>query len=291
MSLLDVINTLAEENPQEFIAPVIEAEQVNLFTLSPSGAPWTYNLTNPRAGWWLVKPNIPTVARTVSGYYTARIVREAHPYEYLPFLSRLPRWTLIACFSTNQGVVAIPYSPADAAQRGWRDAAPKLVYLPRGDIQPFSVFTAREMAGNLFYDDGRGLDANKQAYLTEHVDNPHNPIDFGGSWSVAYEILRQRLKEQRRIEQAKTVEGRITERLEFAGATLNAFAHTGNTIDVTYTYNGATFTINIEKNMRVYTTPICLSGRQHDFDLSAIVGVMEEARRLHRPNIPRKDWL
>lgn len=291
MSLLDLVKSLGEEQPQEFIAPVIEAEQVNLFTLSESGAPWTYRLLEPRPGWWLVKPTEKTVARVISGQYSARIAREAYPHEYLSFLSRLPRWTLIACFSTREGVVSIPYNPADAVQRGWKDASPRLVRLVRGNVSPFTVFTAREMAGTLFYDSGRGLDSNKQAYLTELITGPQNTIPHVDSWGLSYHILRQRLMEQRRVEQRKTLAGQLEERLEFAGAKLEGYGLTGDTIDVTYTYNGAKFTVNIAKNMRVYTTPICLNGRQNDFDLSAIVGVMENARKLHRPGIERKDWL
>lgn len=79
----------------------------------------------------------------------------------------------------------------------------------------------------------------------------------------------------------KTDLERMREALVHAGANLDAFWDAGHGIArVRYTFAGQTHTANVNlADLTLVTAGVCLQGRERDFDLASLVGVMEQFAR------------
>lgn len=279
MSLLKILDKIQQNKLQPFLAP-LPVSTVSCFTFQ-NRIPYWFELKESQTGWWIIEP---------LSSHEAKLAREALPHEYLSYLSQLPRYIVIAIEPIREGIVVVPYNASDATQRGWLNSKPKVVYLPRNlEILPFSTLIVRSMAGVLLFDDYYPLDVAEQEKL---LAKPK------GNFQVAWQILQVRKEEQLRLEKErqrleflKTERGQIEDRLNFVGATLIDYQKQGSKYDVTYTYNGAQFTVNLRPDLRVDSAGICLSDEDSNYDLSSICLVMEEARKLNRPGIREEYYL
>ena len=75
-----------------------------------------------------------------------------------------------------------------------------------------------------------------------------------------------------------TPDGRLAQSLNHAGGRLISWMDRGNVYTVTYQFGAQTHTSTVcADDLSVVTSGICLSGRDRDFDLTSLVGVMNEA--------------
>lgn len=289
MSLIGVLDKLKKHEPQPFLAPIPSAQMVSCFTVQ-EGIPYWFDIKTSRPGWWWVEP---------SGH-DVWLRQQAQPHEYLAYLAQLPRFVVIAVEQRAEGVVVVPYNASDAAQRGWPNSEPRYAYLTR-NVQPldFSTIVVRNMAGTLLFDDLYPLDIQQQLFLSQAAQSSLQlqavPVSFQVAWQIVYQrIVQERLErehletERLRTEQMKTERGRFEHHLGFVGASLVSYQKQGERFDVTYTYNGAQFTVNVRPDMRIESAGICLAGGDRNNDLSSIVLTMEQARREHRPDLDRR---
>jgi hypothetical protein len=71
---------------------------------------------------------------------------------------------------------------------------------------------------------------------------------------------------------------RIAEALRHADATLDSFWFEGNVATVRFMVDGHMHTVQIDpRTMTAYSAGVCLSGRDTDFDLTSLVGVLRQA--------------
>ena len=76
-------------------------------------------------------------------------------------------------------------------------------------------------------------------------------------------------------------EGRLARSVAHGGGRLVSYVERGGVYSVTYKFGTHTHTSTVRaSDLRVETSGICLSGRDGDFDLTSLVGVMQEAARV-----------
>ncbi|BCM88456.1 hypothetical protein IAD21_00287 [Abditibacteriota bacterium] len=77
------------------------------------------------------------------------------------------------------------------------------------------------------------------------------------------------------------VEARLARSVAHGGARLVSYIERDGVYSVTYKFGDRTHTSTVRAHdLRVETSGICLSGRDGDFDLASLVGVMQEAARV-----------
>ena len=75
-----------------------------------------------------------------------------------------------------------------------------------------------------------------------------------------------------------TPDGRLAQSLQHAGGRLVSWMDRGDAYTVTYQFGAQTHTSTVRADdLSIVTSGICLSGRDRDFDLTSLVGVMQEA--------------
>ena len=74
------------------------------------------------------------------------------------------------------------------------------------------------------------------------------------------------------------MEGRLRVALEYSGAVLRAWTELGEGYEVVWEHEGEEYRTVIRRDLFVESAGICLSGRDSDYNLSAIVHVMRLAR-------------
>ncbi len=75
-----------------------------------------------------------------------------------------------------------------------------------------------------------------------------------------------------------TLDGRLAQSLNHAGGRLISWMDRGDAYTVTYQFGERTHTSTVRADdLSVMTSGICLSGQDRDFDLTSLVGVMQEA--------------
>lgn len=80
---------------------------------------------------------------------------------------------------------------------------------------------------------------------------------------------------------ANGVEARLASSVAHGGARLVSFIERDGVLSVTYKFGERTHTSTVRaSDLRVETSGICLSGRDGDFDLASLVGVMQEAAQV-----------
>ena len=80
------------------------------------------------------------------------------------------------------------------------------------------------------------------------------------------------------ITRPNTPDGRLAQSLNHAGGRLVSWMDRGDAYTVTYQFGAQTHTSTVRADdLSVMTSGICLSGHDRDFDLTSLVGVMQEA--------------
>lgn len=262
MSLLHVLDRLSEHEPQNFAAPVLTRTTTQLFTVQEN-LPYWFEVEVNQPGWYELKPNKDTGK--------AIVVRVLDWIERVKYLEQLRRFLVFALYPIeDQTWLCSPFNLSDAEQRGWYTGSPKPIFVLQGTIKPLDVLDVRIQANNLLFcrvaserwNEAHGLSARMHAesFIEKRVN-----------------FLAQEEARKAREEKRKTVSGRIKQSVEFMGATLNNLEMNATGYTITWTYNGRTYTMPVDRNLHVRSAGVCLDGTDNWHSLSSIIGVMEDS--------------
>ena len=272
------------------LAPIVEAKQHWVTTII-EGTPYRLRLPRAEPGWWRLRP---------LNDHEAELLDEPMAYEILGYLEQLPAIRVIAVWRLGKwSWLVYPWNAGDASQRGWPPAAhgryvprPRPLHLVTAPaVRPFDVLVARMLDDMLLYDeyDRRTLWApladRMRLYLEKREWEPSNG-ELTPELQAVLSLHHHRflLEEKRRIEREEaqkraTLEGRLRAALEYSGAVLRAWTELGGGYEVVWEHEGERYRTVIRQDLFVESAGICLSGRDSDYNLSAIVHVLRLARR------------
>lgn len=233
-------------------------------------------------GWGLFRAIDSTIARVVEP------ASPRHVDAYLRLL--MPFRLLLASRLAGATWLAYPAGESDAKQR-LGSAQPVVVHLVvEGD--PFEQIKTRFDGAAFWFEardrggDPRIADGLRRA-LSEATPPEQLEIErLTPEARVVYRLLRdaerrrEELRRQRRLERrARSAEGRLRAALDFGGGNLQQFRDRGEFWQVEWATNdGRHHTSAISKDdLTVLGAGICLEGRDREFDLQSLVGVVENA--------------
>ena len=271
------------------LAPLPEAKGHRVTTLI-EGTPYHFEVPEAQPGWWLLRP---------LNAHKAEVLGEPLPYEIVRYMEQLPAIRVIAVWRLGQKTwLVYPWNMGDAEQRGWPSASAGR-YVPRPQplhlveapgLKPFHILVARVLDGVLLYDeyDRRTPWALQAAELLICLEKREWTPKITGLTPELRAVLslhhhRFLLEEKRRIQKEeaqrqRTLEGRLQSALEYSGARLLAWTEHGEGYEVVWEHEGRQYRTLIRPDLFVESAGICLSGRDSDYNLSAIVHVMQLAR-------------
>ena len=296
-----LINEMAAQEVQlrdtEFFAPCVRGGKVRsrvaniIYTFSPQ--PQNFE------GWGIFQPVNEKTAEMVEEPSLVQVA------EYLKLLK--PLRLRLAYALQGQTWLAYPVNESDMQQR-LGVAKPAIVHLvTEGGV--FEPIIARWDGGVWWFDevDRRG-DPLVGEQLRSHLRSLSDQnIRFAGmtpEMRTVYDLALQQTEEyQRRRQQQQSIErqrrtrqttkqarrverprpksdgdeGRLQEALRMGGGDLREFRDRGDYWQIEWTTsNGESHTSAIDKkDLTVISSGICLSGRDRDFDLQSLVGVIE----------------
>ncbi|MCU0490941.1 MAG: hypothetical protein MUD01_05115 [Chloroflexaceae bacterium] len=283
---LDLIAALARDEAslrgQEFLAPLLPGSKARLRV---RGLIYELALADARPGWWLCR---------ATGSSSAEIVDEALPWQRGDYLGFWPALRLVLLEPMQHGTwLAMPFNPADAAQR-FGNPGPRPLHLVEGGA-PFERVVARVEGNTCWYDepDRRADPATAEALRTALAAEQVEPriAGLGAGEQAAYRLLwNNTARAQAEAEAAQATaraataaahtERRLRHALELGGARLLGYEPMGNgTMRVTWERGNVRSVTLVQANLGVITAGICLSGEDHRFDLTSIVGVVRESPR------------
>lgn len=283
MDALNLIDELDTHKPKRFLAPVLDADRVRIHVLLDS-IPYRFGVRHNEPGWWMLKPVSKSKAKVDSPVNSMMDV--------MNYLQGLPRFLVIALFRVRASTwLVVPFSSADAAQRGWPNGEPRQLHLVRHRIEPFDVLEARQLGNTLIYhlrSSAYGVSRITMAMRQNLLTEPSSWPDIPGMRS-AWFILQEHIKEQRRqrrqeavAKRKASIEEQLRWHLAFMGAELNTWHEAGNSYRVTWTHGGQSYSMDVARSGFIESAGVCLDGTAGRHNLSAIVNVMEEHRRLGR---------
>jgi hypothetical protein len=210
---------------------------------------------------------------------TAAIIRKASEKERRDYLRLFPSINLIVCSADTAHVRA---TPANLADDRFHFPGPVDVQLPER-IGLFDTMKARFDGSRFWFDqlDPRA-DPAAAAYLRRELAQMVDPKDIQRpgltkGHRLAYAVEYSRRAMAILANQRNQADARLTLALQHAGAILCDFTDADDTYRVTFTVDGQRHTSVVRKgDLTVHSAGICLAGRDHDFDLSSLVGVLRE---------------
>jgi hypothetical protein len=281
MNIDDLLDKLEKAEQEfagtQFLAPVIGSGQVQVRIAGiVCQLAITGNLPQGFQGWAILQ------AQSTS---EASFVREAGLAEVAAYLRLFPTVRLILCQARPKRWLAFPAHLGDS-----RFQIQGLVplWLPEEGLGRFETVIAR-FDGRLFWYEKRdpSRDPSLAAYLREqlaHRDEKGFPADpeklhkpgLSPEEQAAYWLVWSQILEARR----DRVEDRLSEALAHAGATLQDYSERGDVYVVRFLVSGRAFSSTIRQDdLTVMTAGICLAGRDRQFDLTSLVGVLRQAGR------------
>lgn len=273
MSLSDAIKRIRALHPDPFVTPLIAPQtETKIFTVQDS-VPISFSMISPKeAGWYVVE------ARKINGKFAPPLhdPSPASKWEIDEFAKSLPSFVVVAVHKIEQSDqshyqpwLCVPYNTGDAEQRGWKNSEPKVLHLVHG-TNLLDIVIARNMAGTLLFD-GVVYHLLSESYA-------------GKVPQTAKDLLNKYLSPHPETQK------RIREQADFMGAQV-INVNEGYDLEVTWEYNGATFTSRLKSSGRVVSAGICLDGSDHEHTMATIIATMEDARRLHRPDVNEEFYL
>jgi hypothetical protein len=270
----DALDRLAAEERkflgQEFLAPVIRGGRVGV---QIAGVVCQMRVT-PREfeGFGVFK---------AVSHADATLVREATMSERRKYLALFPRVTLIVSSRGQTILGAVPSNLADARFQVLGEIL--LALAGDGEAELFDTVVARFDGSRFWFDqvDPRA-DPAAATYLRQAIVAMTDPkrLDRPGllpGQHLAYLLNFTKRLEAMLADQRASNEGRLRLALEHAGAQLRDFVEQRDVYRVTYDVDGVRHTSVVRKgDLTVQTAGICLSGRDRDFDLASLVGVLRE---------------
>jgi len=280
MGLLTTLDRVGRFQPGPFTAPVWNPHMKILSV--QDGIPNWFYVDAPSPGWWNVTPN-----RKLERGWSTQTLSPAMPWQIYAFLESLPRFLVITLFRVRENVwMCIPFNASDAAQRYWPNSSPREIYLVNENISQLMCVSVRLFADTLLYE---GVSARVLA-------------SDGTGYGIAQDIMERRQAElerrRREVEKlareqelANSLEARIDQHLDFMGASMVQWEERGEAVEVTWEYEGYTHTSRIDRDASVLSAGICLEGTDREHNLSTLVATIQEARELHRFDMPRESYV
>ena len=253
---------------QEFLAPLLRDGRARLRL---HGLIHELAVAGAQPGWW--------ICRVLDARH-AEVVSEALPWQWGDYLQLWPALRLVLLEPLKDGAwTALPYNPADAAQR-FGTAGPLVVQLVEGG-QPFERVIGRVEGGTIWYDDvDRRADLETaellRTALAADQDEP-GVRGLGAGERAAYALFAARRAEARAATETARIERRLRHALEVGGARLLGYEPTDGGLRVTWEREGRRNVTLVGADLGVVSAGVCLSGEDARFDLSSIVGVIRDA--------------
>ena len=287
MDALNLIDKLDSHEPQRFLCPLLDAD-TNRVHVMLDGIPYRFDLRNAEPGWWMLKPTTKSKAKIDSPVESMMDV--------MNYLRGLPRFLVITLFRIRESTwLVVPFNEADAEQRGWPNGEPRQLHLCRHRIQPFEVLEARWLGNTLIYhlpsaNYGHSREAAqmRKDLLASNADILSICRDIPGMKS-AWAILQEHIKEQRRQRQQEaiakrkaSIEEQLRWHLAFMGAELSSWHAAGEGYRVSWAHQGQQYSMDVARSGFIESAGICLRETDCRHNLTSIVAVMAEHRRLER---------
>ncbi len=286
----------------QFLAPTTGRGWIALRL--PSGAIYRFKPVQNFSGWGVFQP---------TGIGTVQLIREAHEWERLEYLEALPALRAIVIHPVRDNSwLCLALNRADARQRKF-PTSPFIAHLFLAEVAPLDAVVLRTDGVNWWYD---GLDTHYEPERSERLRNQvqsvfescldaPTPLErferlskislpkFAGASpeeAFACELLfaNERKKwEEREWEKLSPeekhrllVERRMQKQLSLLGAQLISVQQQGETYFIRWRDGRREYTTVLDVSLSVMSAGICLAGREQEFDLASIVGVMREAERM-----------
>jgi hypothetical protein len=270
--ILSAIDRLAKAEEafvgSEFLAPVLRGAGVGVrigevrcrLKVSPADF----------EGWGVFK---------AASFEQAKHVRDATMGERRRYRALFPAVRLILVNREEDEWLAIAANSGDARFDVSGLVPPRIVE----EAEPFETIITR-FDGAQFWFDGvdTRADPGTAAYLRESMQKMEDPMRIARSGLTAEQRTAYALNHAMRLEAIEAEErakpeGRLKRALAHAGAELRDFSEQPDVYRVSYTVDGQRHTSVVRKdNLAVVTAGICLSGRDNDFDLGSLIGVLRE---------------
>ena len=275
-----LLNQIASAEAQlqstQFLAPCVKGGRVRTRV---AGMVYTFT-SKPRQfeGWGIFQP---------VDAQTATLLEEADLSQITAYLQQFPKIRLrLAYRLQHQSWLAYPINEADMRQR-FKMVKPVPVHLVTEGVA-FEQILARWNGNSCWFEE---IDRRADPAIAETLQSnlkqliPVEELQFKGmtpELRSLYELATQQIKG---FAQPQRDEKRLRQALRLGGGELHQFQDRGDywTVDWT-TSDGTRHTSAITPVMRsiiakddltVVSSGICLSGRDRDFDLQSLVGVME----------------
>jgi hypothetical protein len=258
----------AQLQTTQFLAPCVKGRRVRtrvagmVYTFTPK--PFKFE------GWGIFQP---------VDEQTATLVEGADLPQIAAYLQQLPTIRLrLAHRLQNQSWLAYPINEADIRQR-FKAVKPVVVHLVTEGVA-FEQVLARWNGSSCWFEE---VDRRTDPAIAETLQSnlkqliPAEELQFKGmipEMRSLYELATQQIEG---FAQPQRDEKRLRQALKVGGGELQQFQDRGDywTVDWT-TADGVRHTSAIAKDdLTVVSSGICLSGRDRDFDLQSLVGVME----------------
>lgn len=273
---LALINRLAEDESRvlssTFVAPVVPGGRVSV---SISGVPYELRVNDPKQqGWFVLKCNREGIA-TICGDASLAQIKQ--------YLSFLPQFRLILLDQFDGKNWALQANTSDTRVS---IAGPVSVRLVE-NVSRFETICARFDGGNFWFESSdRSRNPKVANSLREALQADVEPDSLRILGAIPQEKLAYRMLWLRkhpelhgRTSQARSDAERIERALEHAGALLNSYESIEqNLVRVQYTVDGQRHVSTVRTDdLSVVSSGICLSGLDHMFDLTTLVGVMRQS--------------
>ncbi|MGG6295585.1 hypothetical protein ACQ4M4_14420 [Leptolyngbya sp. AN02str] len=267
-----LLNQIASAEAQlqttQFLAPCVKGGQVRTRV---AGMVYTFTPKPQKfEGWGIFQP---------TDEQTATLIEGADSPQIAAYLQQFPTIRLrLACRLHHQTWLAYPVNEADMQQR-FKTVKPMPVHLVTEEIA-FEQILARWNGNSCWFEE---VDRRADPAIAETLQSslkqltPVEKLQFKGITPEVrslYELATQQIEG---FAQPQRDEKRLQQALKLGGGELHQFQDRGDywTVDWT-TADGMRHTSAIAKeDLTVVSSGICLSGRDRDFDLQSLVGVME----------------
>jgi hypothetical protein len=205
---------------------------------------------------------------------TARFLREPTMIQKQRYLDLYPRFSFIVC---NQGkrVFGIPAHQFDSRIQ----IQGRVPILLTQEVRLFDCIDVRWDGQNFWYDkptSGRSVKFATELRDALAQELEAEKLEISGITSeerMAYQLAFIESIELRRDQK----EERLKKAIERGGAEFISYVERGNTYTVEYFVNGARHRSVVDSDtLRVTSAGICLSGRDRDFDLQSLIGVVKQ---------------
>lgn len=271
-----LLNQIASAEAQlqftQFLAPCVKGGRVRTRV---AGMVYTFT-PNPRQfeGWGIFQPIDQQIAA---------LIEVADLPQITSYLQHLQVVRLrLAYRLQSQAWLAYPVNETDVHQR-FKTVKPVPVHLVTEGVD-FEQITARWNGSACWFEE---IDRRAEPAIAEHLQSalkqqvPVQELQFKGitpEMRSVYELATQRIAG---FNQHQRNEKQLREALKMGGGELSQFQDRGDywVVDWT-TADGIRHTSAIAKDdLTVISSGICLSGRDRDFDLQSLVGVIEQQER------------